>query len=64
MSISTYFHAFGLPKKIVALAFWDEMNDGGIQRGPSFACPLPLLRLSRTYGHGRTQEDHQKDAGA
>jgi len=28
MSISTYFHAFGLPKKIVALAFWDEMNGG------------------------------------
>ena len=29
MSIFTYFYAFGLPKKIVALAFWDEMNEGG-----------------------------------
>jgi hypothetical protein len=29
MSISTYFHAFGFSKQIVALAFLDEINGVG-----------------------------------
>jgi len=46
MSISSYFHAFGLPKKIVALeksvalAFWDEMKGGG------FFQPVPFSSIT------------------